>query len=46
MNWLKFLYVLLIVLVYVPMVFLGANVFFPKFTGSDAYYQGFDGKNF
>ncbi len=41
MNWTKFLYVLLIVLVYVPMVFLGANVFFPKYTGSDAYYQGF-----
>lgn len=39
MNWLKFLYVLLIVLVYVPMVFLGANVFFPKFTGSHSYYQ-------
>ncbi|MEK6950264.1 MAG: hypothetical protein AABX13_00890 [Nanoarchaeota archaeon] len=42
MNWITSLYVLLIVLVYVPMVFLGANVFFPKYTGSDTYYQGFD----
>ncbi len=23
------------------MVFLGANVFFPKYTGSESYYQGF-----
>ena len=28
MNWTKLLYVLIIVLLYVPMVFLGANVFF------------------
>ncbi len=44
MNWTKLLYVLIIVLIYVPMVFLGANVFFPKYTGTDSYYQpdGFD----
>ncbi len=40
MNWTKLLYVLMIVLLYVPMVFLGANVFFPQYTGSNAYYQG------
>lgn len=40
MNWTKLLYVLMIVLLYVPMVFLGANVFFPEYTGSNAYYQG------
>lgn len=40
MNWTKLLYVLIIVLLYVPMVFLGANVFFPKYTGTNAYYQG------
>ncbi|MFA6460956.1 MAG: hypothetical protein WCV90_01715 [Candidatus Woesearchaeota archaeon] len=39
MNWTKLLYVLIIVLIYVPMVFLGANVFFPKYTGTDSYYQ-------
>lgn len=42
MNWTKLLYVLIIVLLYVPMVFLGANVFFPKYTGMDSYYQGPD----
>ncbi len=30
MNWTKLLYVLIIVLLYVPMVFLGANVFFSE----------------
>ncbi|HSU72223.1 MAG TPA: hypothetical protein VLJ21_00030 [Candidatus Binatia bacterium] len=39
MNWTKLLYVLVITLLYVPMVFLGANVFFPKYTGSNSYYQ-------
>ncbi len=39
MNWTKLLYVLIIVLLYVPMVFVGANVFFPKYTGSESYYQ-------
>ena len=38
-NWTKLLYVLVIALLYVPMVFLGSNVFFPKYTGSDSYYQ-------
>lgn len=40
MNWTKLLYVLMIVLLYVPMVFLGANVFFPEYTGQNAYYRG------
>lgn len=39
MNWTKLLYVLIIVLLYVPMVFLGANVFFPEYTGSNSYYR-------
>jgi uncharacterized membrane protein len=30
---------LIIVLIYVPMVFLGANVFFPEYTGSNSYYR-------
>lgn len=42
MNWTKLIYVLIIVLLYVPMVFLGANVFFPKYTGTDSYYHGPD----
>ncbi len=39
-NWIKLLYVLVIALLYVPMVFLGSNVFFPKFTGTDSYFRG------
>ncbi len=39
MNWTKLLYMLIIVLLYIPMVFLGANVFFPKFTGMNSYYN-------
>lgn len=42
MNWPKLLYVLIIVLLYVPMVFLGANVFFPEYTGQNKYFHGFD----
>ena len=34
------MYVLIIVLLYVPMVFLGANVFFPEYTGANAHYSG------
>ncbi|MEK6905015.1 MAG: hypothetical protein AABX24_01300 [Nanoarchaeota archaeon] len=40
MNWTKLLYGLMIVMLYVPMVFLGANVFFPEYTGTNAYYHG------
>jgi hypothetical protein len=39
-NWLKLLYVLVIALLYVPIVFLGANAFFPKFTGTESVFQG------
>jgi|SRR3989344_4382323 len=41
MDWTKLFYVLIIVLLYIPMVFLGANVFFPEYTGSQSYYHGF-----
>lgn len=41
MNWARMFYVLIIVLLYIPMVFLGANVFFPEYTGSQSYYHGF-----
>ena len=41
-NWTKLLYVLVIALLYVPMVFLGSNVFFPKFTGSESYFRGME----
>jgi len=40
MNFTKLLYVLIIVLLYVPMVFLGANVFFPQYAGTNSYYSG------
>ncbi len=39
MDWKKILYVLVIALLYVPMVFLGANVFFPQYTGTDSWHQ-------
>ena len=42
MNWTKLLYVLMIVLLYIPMVFLGANVFFPEYTGTDSYYPYYE----
>ncbi|HIG92675.1 TPA: hypothetical protein HA242_07080 [Candidatus Woesearchaeota archaeon] len=45
MNWTKLLYIGIIVLLYVPMVFVGANVFFPKYTGVNAYYHGGYGDN-
>ena len=40
MNWTKLLYIGIIILLYIPMVFVGSNVFFPKYTGANAYYQG------
>lgn len=40
MNWSRLFYVLIIAIIYVPMVFLGANVFFPEYTGVNSYYQG------
>lgn len=39
MNWTKMLYVLIIILIYIPMVFLGANVFFPRYTGVESNYR-------
>jgi len=42
MNWTKLLYVLIIALLYVPMVFLGANVFLPKYSGDDSYFRGYE----
>ena len=45
MNWSKLLFVVMIVLLYIPMVFLGANVFFPQYTGQDSYYQYSPGKD-
>ena len=37
MNWSTFFYVLIITFVYVPMVFMGVNVFFPDFVRDDFY---------
>lgn len=42
MHWTKLLYVAIIALLYVPMVFLGANVFLPKYSGGHAYYAAYD----
>ncbi len=43
MDYSKITYTLVIVLLYIPLVFMGANVFFPKFTGSESYYS--DGRD-
>jgi len=37
MNWTKFLYVAILMLLYIPMVFLGANVLFPKYLDQSTY---------
>ena len=42
MNWPKLFYVLIIVLLYIPMAFLGANGFFPEYTGQHSYFRGYD----
>jgi len=35
----KYIYVGIVLLIYIPLVFMGANVFFPKYTGPNSYYQ-------
>lgn len=37
MEWIKLLLALVVTLLYIPLVFMGANVFFPEYTGSDSY---------
>jgi len=39
MNWVKVLLSLVVILLYIPLVFMGANVFFPEYTGSESYYS-------
>lgn len=39
MEKIKIIYSLIIIILYVPLVFLGANVFFPKYSGQNSYYQ-------
>jgi len=41
MSWIKILLALVVILLYIPLVFMGANVFFPEYTGSDSYYYGY-----
>ncbi len=38
MDKIKLIYSLMIIILYIPLVFLGANVFFPKYSGVDSYY--------
>ena len=42
MDWQKLLYSAIIILLYVPLVFMGANVFFPEYTGQESYYRGYE----
>ena len=39
MDWKNIIYTLIIILLYIPIVFMGANVLFPKYDLSN-YYQG------
>src|SRR3989344_9668150 len=39
MKFSKYIYTGIVILIYIPLVFMGANVFFPEFTGSESYYQ-------
>ncbi len=39
MDWIKVLLSLVVILLYIPLVFMGANVFFPEYAGSDSYYS-------
>ena len=41
MDWIKVLLSLVVILLYIPLVFMGANVFFPEYTGSDSYYYAY-----
>ncbi|MBS3155969.1 hypothetical protein J4413_01905 [Candidatus Woesearchaeota archaeon] len=34
----NYIYVGIVLLIYIPLVFMGANVFFPKYTGPNSYY--------
>ena len=38
MEWVKILLALVVTLLYIPLMFMGANVFFPDYAGSDSYY--------
>lgn len=35
----RYIYAGIILLIYIPLVFMGANVFFPKYTGAESYYS-------
>lgn len=39
MAWTKIVFTLVVLLIYIPMVFMGANVFFPKYTGHNSYFE-------
>ncbi len=41
MNWMKVMLTLVVILLYIPLVFMGANVFFPEYSGSDSYYNAY-----
>jgi hypothetical protein len=41
MNWPKIMLTLVVILLYIPLVFMGANVFFPEYSGSESYYNSY-----
>lgn len=41
-DWKKILYGIIVLLLYIPMVYLGANVFFTEYNWPDDYYRGKD----
>ena len=39
MSWNKLIFALVVILLYIPLVFMGANVFFPEYTGENGYFR-------
>ena len=39
MGWNKLIFALAVILLYIPLVFMGANVFFPEYTGENGYFR-------
>ena len=39
MSWTKLIFALVVILLYIPLVFMGANVFFPEYTGENSYFR-------
>jgi hypothetical protein len=41
MSWVKIMLILVVILLYIPLVFMGANVFFSDYSGSNSDYNAY-----